>query len=66
MNTSTKEYEDLMRWVMNDIRDLPKDVKGKARKQFNDYLMMTVMNLDMFCVINNETEFQRFKTDLIN
>ena len=61
-----KDYEDLMRWVMNDIRDLPKDIKMKAKNQFTSYLMTTVMNLDINCVINNDDDFNSFKKDLLN
>lgn len=61
-----KEYEDLIRWVMNDIKDLPKDTKRQASKHFNDYLMMTVMNLDINCIINNNDDFLKFKKDLLS
>lgn len=63
---NNENYENLMRWVINDIRDLPKDIKRKASKQFNDYLMMTVMHLDINCVINNNDDFIRFKNDLLS
>lgn len=61
-----KDYEDLIRWTMNDIRDLPNDIKKLASKQFDNYVMATVMNLDIKCVINNTEEFIQFKNDLMN
>lgn len=60
-----KGYEDLMRWVMNDLRDLPNDNKKLVSKHFNQYLMNAIMALDIFNVINNNNDFLKFKDDLL-
>ncbi len=56
-------YENLMRWVMNDIRDIPKRDKNKVAKHFDNYIMNATMNLDIHGVVD-ENNFPSFLNDL--
>ena len=53
------KYEMLMRWVQNDMRDLTsKEDRG------NYDIGMTIMNLDIYCVVKNHAESIAFIQDL--
>lgn len=56
-------YENLMRWVMNDIRDIPKKDKSKVAKHFDNYIMNAVMHLDIHGVVDTNN-FPSFLNDL--
>lgn len=65
MMNKTTEYENLMRWVINDIGDLAKDEKRLVSKYFNYYLINTVTHLDIHGIIRNNADFKEFRNDLM-
>lgn len=56
-------YEKLMQWTMDNIRDLPKSLKVKYKLS---NVLSDVEALDIYCVINNQKEFTSFVSDLEN
>jgi len=66
MENYKEDYEQLMRWVLNDLRDMTKDTKKSMRgsQTLGSYLGMTVAHIDIKNVVNNEEQFQAFKKDV--
>lgn len=54
-------YEDLMLWVMNNLRDM---VKSDKKKYSKTNVMLDLQALDVYCVINNNDEHEAFMNDL--
>ncbi|WEG18544.1 hypothetical protein PQ478_08680 [Alkalihalophilus pseudofirmus] len=61
MDKNSKNYNDLLRWIVKDIKDLPR----RDRKTLNErYLHGSIGTLDMFGVVTTQEEFKSFKKDV--
>ena len=61
----TENYETLMRSVRNMFGDMPNIDKASVRKGFDQFLINSLMSLDVHGVIRNDKDFQDFKKDLL-
>lgn len=60
-----EEWNNLLKMVKSDLGDmLPTDMRV-VRKNFDDYLVMTILACDAYGVVNNDDDFKRFKKELI-